>query len=226
MSYSPSYSLHLTCCQPPPYPHLPVMSYSPSYPPHRTQCRSCRLGRAHHPPPHRHHTHCVLLALLLAAMILTTTLPTYTALVASHLSSHSSCRMAQHPTVSDTLRAALTSQRSPTYSHRTRCRSRHMILPTVLLINIYPSHLTRHRTRRNLLAVVIATWVVPAIPLIGIIHVLLTIVLAARILTTFLLIDSVLAVSYLLSHSSRRMAQHPTVSDTLRAALTSLRSQT
>jgi len=74
-----------------------------------------------------------------------------------------------------------------------------MVLPAILLIDIYPSRLTRHRTRRILLAVVLAAWVVPAIPLIGIIRVLLAIVLAARVLTTFLLIDSVLAVSHLSS---------------------------
>ena len=71
-----------------------------------------------------------------------------------------------------------------------------MILPTVLLINIYPSRLTPHRTRHILLTVVITAWVVPAIPHISIIRILLAIVLAARVLTTFLLIDSVLAVSH------------------------------
>jgi len=97
-----------------------------------------------------------------------------------------------------------------------------MALPAILLIDI-PSRLTRHRIRRILLAVVVAAWVVPAIPLIGIICVLLAIILAARVLTTILLIVSVLAVSFLSSYLSRRMAQHPAVSDTLRAALTSRR---
>jgi len=97
-----------------------------------------------------------------------------------------------------------------------------MVLPTILFIDI-PSRLTRHRTRCILLAVVLAAWVVPAIPLIGIIRVLLAIILAARVLTTILLIDSILAVSLLSSYLSRRMAQHPAVSDTLRAALTSQR---
>jgi len=100
-----------------------------------------------------------------------------------------------------------------------------MVLLTILLIDIL-SRLTRHRTRRILLTVVLAVWVVPAIPLIGIIRVLLAIILAARVLTTILLIDSVLAISLLSSYSSRRMAQHPAVSDTLRAALTSRRSPT
>jgi len=43
-----------------------------------------------------------------------------------------------------------------------------MVVPAILLIDIYPSHLTRHRTRRILLAVVLASWVVPAILLIDI----------------------------------------------------------
>jgi len=97
-----------------------------------------------------------------------------------------------------------------------------MVLPAILLIDI-PLRLTRHRTLRILLAVVLAAWVVPAIPLIGIIRVLLAIILAARVLTTILLIDNVLAVSLSSSYLSRRMAQHPTVSDTLRAVLTSQR---
>jgi len=97
-----------------------------------------------------------------------------------------------------------------------------MVLPAILLVDI-PSRLNRHRTRCILLAVVIATWVLPTIPLIGIIRVLLAIILATRVLTTILLIDSILAVSLLASYLSRRMAQHPAVSDTLRAALTSQR---
>jgi len=97
-----------------------------------------------------------------------------------------------------------------------------MVLPAILLIDI-PLRLTRHRTRRILLAVVLAAWVVPAIPLIGIIRVLLAIILAARVLTTILLIDSVLAVSLSSSYLSCRMAQHPAVSDTLRAVPTSRR---
>ena len=43
-----------------------------------------------------------------------------------------------------------------------------MVVPTILLIDIYPSRLTCHRTRRILLAVVLASWVVPAILLIDI----------------------------------------------------------
>jgi len=47
-----------------------------------------------------------------------------------------------------------------------------MVLPAVLLIDIYPSRLSRHRTRRILLAVILAGWVVPTILLlIGIIPV-------------------------------------------------------
>jgi len=71
-----------------------------------------------------------------------------------------------------------------------------MVLPAILLIDIYLSLLTHHRTHRILLAVVIAAWAVPAISLICIICILFAIVLAARLLTTFLLIDSVLTVSH------------------------------
>jgi len=47
-----------------------------------------------------------------------------------------------------------------------------MILPAVLIIDIYLSRLTRHRTRHILLSVVLAGWVMPAILLlIGIIPV-------------------------------------------------------
>ena len=73
-----------------------------------------------------------------------------------------------------------------------------MVLPAILLIDI-PSRLTRHRTRRILLAVVLAAWVVPAIPLFSMIRVLFAIILTARVLTTILLIDSILAVSLLSS---------------------------
>jgi len=43
-----------------------------------------------------------------------------------------------------------------------------MVVPAILLIDIYPSRLTCHRTRRILLAVVLASWVMPAILLIDI----------------------------------------------------------
>jgi len=193
---SPTSSPYLTRSQPPPYRHLPVTSYLPSYLPHLTCSHSCQLHRASHPPPHRHHTHRIMLALVLAAMILTTTLPTDTALVVSHLSSHSPHCMAQHPAVSDTIRAALTSQRLPTYLHRTRCHSRqhdparhspyrHLSITSYSLS--YLPYLTRYR---NCYLCCVHH------PLIGIILDLLAIVLAVRVLTTFLFIDSILAVSH------------------------------
>ena len=71
-------------------------------------------------------------------------------------------------------------------------------MTAIFLIDIYPLRLTCDCTHRILLAVVLAIWVVPTIPLIGII----------------------LVVSCLSSHPSRHMAQHPTVSDSLRGVLT------
>jgi len=43
-----------------------------------------------------------------------------------------------------------------------------MVLPAILLINIYPSHLTRHPIHHTLFSVVLAAWVVSAILLIDI----------------------------------------------------------
>jgi len=156
-------------------------------------------------------------------MILTTTLPTDTALAVSHLSSHSSRRMAQHPAVSDTLRAVLTSQRSPTYllqftcsrSHRhgppyhplidiypsclTHHRIHHILLAVShLVIDIDRSDLTHHRTRRILLAVIVAGMVLPAIFLIDIYPSRLTCYCTCRFLLAVVLAGWVLPAILLL----------------------------
>ena len=104
-------------------------------------------------------------------------------------------RLVVCPAVSDTLRAALTmSQSLPTYSSHVTCWRSHRQDP-----DCHPPH--RHHTCR----------------------VLLTIVLAARVLT-ILLIDIVLAVTYLLTYMSCRMVQLSVVSDKLRATVTMSRS--
>ena len=104
-------------------------------------------------------------------------------------------RLVVCPAVSDTLRAVLTmSQSLPTYSsHVTCCRSRRQNP------DCHPPH--RHHTC----------------------CIILTIVLAARVLT-ILLIDIVLAETYVSSYASRRMTQLSTVSDKLRAKVTMSRS--
>jgi len=80
-----------------------------------------------------------------------------------------------------------------------------MVLPALLLIDIYLSHLTRHRTRRILLAVIVAGMVLPAILLINIYlsrltrhrthRILLTVVLASWVVPAILLLIGIISVA-------------------------------